>query len=791
VDGSGYVYVTGTTDDGTIDFPTTTDAYEEIHNDNDNYYSDVFVVKLDPTNLGTGNGLLYSTFLGGSGNDYGYGIALDGSGNVYVTGRTNSSDFPTFPNPGAYDVGPGTGAFVTKLSPTNLGAGNGLLYSTLLVNGGGNSIAVDGSGDVYVTGWAVSGFPTTTGAYDETYNGSVDAFVAKLTLSGGGSSDLLYSTYLGGSSIYGDYGNGIAVDGSGDVYVTGSCGTGFPTTPGAYDDSHSGESDVFVTKLDPTNLGTGNGLLYSTFLGGSGGQGDYGYGIAVDGSGNAYVTGWTGSSNFPTTTGAFDESYNGGPDAFVTKLNTTGTALEYSTFLGGNAGCGCEVGYAIAVDGAGDVYVTGYTGSNDFPTTPDAYDDSRNAYDVFVTKLDPTNLGAGNGLLYSTYIGGERDEWGYGIAVDGSENVYVTGYTQYGFISNFFPTTTGAYDESFDGGEEVYVFKMATGCVENDTGQIDVQGVSGGSGDTINVAVRIQNAPNLVKFFDFDLVYDTSLLTFTGNSTRGGLTKKFDTLIVYEASFGTISVIGFEGGSDTIAGSASGDVVLLEFTMQSCTTGKSLGTGYPTDLMYDISGWTTSRGCLLCTTPPITTCPPCYRDVDDDGYGDKDDSISNACTLPSGYVRNKTDCDDSDPDIYPGAEELCNGVDDDCNGRVDEIYEFRRIKRVPRKISFGVAVGGTVCKEFRIKRKHERKGKKDYRRISWEIVKDDCSWLTLTPPTGTIGLGLKKTTVEACVDATGLEKGKYKCVLTITDTTSPCPISPKDQKTMKVIVNVR
>jgi hypothetical protein len=241
---------------------------------------------------------------------------------------------------------------------------------------------------------------------------------------------LAYSTYLGGSGQ--DLGRGIALDGAGDAYVTGNTlSADFPTTPGAFDTSFNVIDDAFVTKLNPA----GTALLYSTYLGA--GSTDWGYGIAVDGAGDAYVTGFTYSADFPTTPGAFDTSFNGVLDAFVTKLNPTGTALAYSTYLGGSSD---DYGRGIAIDGAGNAYVTGPTGSFDFPTTAGAFDTSYNGdvLDAFVTKLNPT----GTALLYSTYLGGSGRDASGGIALDGAGNAYVTGETS----SADFPTTPAAFD---------------------------------------------------------------------------------------------------------------------------------------------------------------------------------------------------------------------------------------------------------------------------------------------------------------------------------------------------------
>ncbi|MDP2325308.1 MAG: SBBP repeat-containing protein, partial [Gammaproteobacteria bacterium] len=246
---------------------------------------------------------------------------------------------------------------------------------------------------------------------------------------------LFYSTYLGGSGY--DEGVGIAVDASGNAYVTGyTFSSNFPTTAGAFQPTYGGGSsyDTFITKLNPT----GSALVYSTYLGGS--IGDHGRGIAVDAAGNAYVMGDTNSANFPITAGAFQPTYGGSDDGFITALNPTGSALVYSSYLGGS---GSEFVRSIAVDAAGNAYVTGYTSSTNFPTTAGAFQPSRGAANnVFVTKVNPT----GSALVYSTYLGGSSDSYGYGIAVDASGSAYVTGEA----LLNF-PTTTGAFQSTYGG----------------------------------------------------------------------------------------------------------------------------------------------------------------------------------------------------------------------------------------------------------------------------------------------------------------------------------------------------
>jgi len=450
VDASGNAYVTGSTK--SQDFPTA-NAFQGGRFGSS--YEDVFVTKLNPA----GTAPLYSTYIGGGGTDYGTGIAVDSGGSAYITGRTDSSNFPT--TPGAFKTGrPGyDSTFVLKLNSS----GNALIYATYL---GGSSqeqpgaIAVDAFGSAWVTGDTYSNdFPTTPGALRKTGSGyRWDAFVTRLNATG---SELLYSTYLGGTQD--DHGNGIALDSAGDAYVTGgSASSDFPTTVGALQTAFGGgASDAFVTKLTAAGA-----LLYSTYVGGNGDDGAES--IAVDSSGSAYVTGQTSSTNFPRTQGTFQPGFGGGDnDAFVTRLNATGTSLVYSTYLGGR---GSESGQAIAVDSSGFVFVTGWTNSSNFPTTTDAYQAAfaggggwSNYGDAFLTKLDAT----ATSLLYSTYLGGKSDDVGNAVAVDSFGDAYVAGWTQ----STGFPSTSGAFRTSLAGGSgtDAFITKVAgtkgsTGC---------------------------------------------------------------------------------------------------------------------------------------------------------------------------------------------------------------------------------------------------------------------------------------------------------------------------------------
>jgi Ca2+-binding RTX toxin-like protein len=439
VDSAGAAYVSGVT--YSSDFPTSAGAFDPSYEGG----GDAFVTKLNPS----GSDVAYSTYLGGSDVDVGEGIAVDSQGAAYITGLSASADFPT--TAGAFDTSAnGRGdAFLAKLSPD----GSSLAYSTYLggssfLDDGGVGIAVDSQGAAYVTGSTGStDFPTTAGAFDTSANGGYEAFITKLNASGSG---IVYSTFLGGSNN--DSGLGIAIGGAGSVYVTGGADSAdFPTTAGAFDTTQNDPSDAFVTKLNAA----GSGLVYSTYLGG--GAFDQGGGIAVDAAGRAYISGQTGSGDFPSTVGAFDTTHNGVSDVFVTKLNATGSALAYSTYLGGT---GDDYGNRIAVDGSGAAYITGLSESADFPTSAGALDTSANGgRDAFVTKLNPP----GSALGYSTYLGGASNDIGVGIAVDSGGSAYVTGYS----TSSDFPTTAGALDTSFNGGDsfgDPFVTKLNLPC---------------------------------------------------------------------------------------------------------------------------------------------------------------------------------------------------------------------------------------------------------------------------------------------------------------------------------------
>jgi|GEM_PF-2171500 len=376
VDSSGNAYVTGWTTSS--NFPAVVGPDLSYNGG----YRDAFVARVNPS----GTALVYAGFLGGSGSDAGYGIAVDASGNAYVTGYTESSDFPAVVGPdttfNGYDD-----AFVAKVNPS----GTALVYAGFLGGSSyeeGEGIAVDASGNAYVTGVTYSSdFPAVVGP-DTSFNGYYDAFVAKVNPAG---TALVYAGFLGGSSY--EEGEGIAVDASGNAYVTGYTGSSdFPAVVGP-DTSYNGNFDAFVAKVNPS----GTALVYSGFLGGS--DWDEGRGIAVDASGNAYVTGETTSSDFPAVVGP-DLSYNGGYDAFVAKVNPSGTALAYAGFLGGS---GDDHGNGIAVDASGNAYVTGETESSDFPAVVGPDTSHNGGYDAFVAKVGAGGGGPFTGTISPVY----------------------------------------------------------------------------------------------------------------------------------------------------------------------------------------------------------------------------------------------------------------------------------------------------------------------------------------------------------------------------------------------------
>jgi hypothetical protein len=401
LDSVGNIYLTGYT--SSVNFPLA-NAGQSANLGS----GDMFVAKLNPA----GTALLYSTYFGDGGSDAGMGITVDAAGNAYVTG--------TYGMPPYWS----REVLVAKFSPTG-----GLIYASVFGTGSddiGYAIAVDGAGYAYVTGQtgSASDFPTTANAFQRTWGEFEDAFMSVLDPSG---ATLVYSTYLGGG--LNDQGRAIALDAGGNVYVAGGTMADFPTTAGAFQTAGRGFGDAFIVKINPRASGAAS-LVYSTLLGGD--DFEVAHSIAVDAAGNAYVTGSTDSGfDFPATVGAFQTLGGGGncgtfevprhcQDAFVTKLNATGSALIYSTFLGG---LGNDFGNGIAVNSAGNAYVVGQAFAADFPVQSAIQPAKAGGNDGFVAKLTPT----GNALVYSTYLGGGDDDYVSDIALNTAGAAYVIG----------------------------------------------------------------------------------------------------------------------------------------------------------------------------------------------------------------------------------------------------------------------------------------------------------------------------------------------------------------------------
>jgi len=586
---------------------------------------------IDPT-------LSYSTYLGGSTEDAGTAIAVDAADSIYVVGFTADADFPVttgaFQTTNAVD---NSVAFVAKLNA----AGSALVYATYLGGTASNShvsgddafgIAVDGAGSAYICGETYSSdFPVTTGAFQTQNKGfandAQNAFISKLSPDG---TALSYSTYLGGSGLAistddvdffeGDSPLRMTVDTAGSAYVVGTAySTDFPTTTGAYQLSNKAAanfaSNAFVAKVSPN----GSSLVYSTYLGGSGvnpsslpnddgeGRGDAGYGIAVDAAGEAYLSGYTFSANFPVTANSYQQVNHGtanlAANAFVSKLNATGTGLAGSTYLGGTgrtiSGNGDldvfdngDDGIGVALDASGDAYVIGVTSSTDFPTSTGAYQTTNKAAtnvasNIFVSKLDPTL----STLMYSTYIGGSGiagtagdsgvGDFGTGIAIDTAGNAYITGATE----SRDFPVTSDAF-QSGPRSAQIVDSGFFTEVNSNGSG-LQYSTYLGGSGAGAYGGTEY-------SYFEGDFFYDIAL-DGSANAYLTGYAYSYDFPVTKNGLQTVNNAGGGPGGNSFIAkfGATAGVTFLpTTTTLSSTTAGANItftaavkpatGTGVPT-----------------------------------------------------------------------------------------------------------------------------------------------------------------------------------------------------------------
>ena len=573
IDSSGNVYIAGKTTSS--NYP----AYEYDISQNKN--EDVFVSKFS-SDLKT---LISSTFIGGSKNDSANAIAIDSSGNVYIAGKTTSSDYPA--TSGSYDSsfndsGDSTigDVFVSRLN----GDLSSLLSSTFV--GGGkedyaSSIAIDSSGNILITGGTNSSdYPLVSGSYDTSHNGSYDVFVSKL------SSDLtslLSSTFVGGSNN--DEAKALTIDSLGNILITGSTASSdYPITTGS---SHNGSYDVFVSKLS-SDL---TSLLSSTFVGGN----DFDVASAIIASSDSiYITGWTYSSNYPTTSGYYDTSHNGSYDVFISKLSSDLTSLLASTFIGG---VNMDFANTITADSLGNIYIAGFTNSSDYPTTTGSYDPSHNGEnDVFISKLN----GALTNLLSSTFIGGSGSEIAYGMAIF-SDNIYI--YIAGETNSSNYPTTSGAYEELYTSSYDVFISKLDTN-ISSYTLTVTTSGTGSGNvtsssadincGSDCSKAYESGTSVTLTAFADSGSVFtgwvggcsgtgDCTITIDANKSVTANFNKATYTFTVTTSGTGsgnvTSSSAGINCGSDCSKAYESGTSVTLTAAADSGSVFTGWGDG--------------------------------------------------------------------------------------------------------------------------------------------------------------------------------------------------------------------
>jgi len=534
---------------------------------------------IDPT-------LVYSTYLGGTDQDAMNAIAIDSTGAAYLTGQTESTNYPI--TPGVFRT-TYSSAFVTKLNSS----GTALVYSSFLGGSGGPSggdiglsIAVDSSGDAYIAGSTYStNFPATSGAYQTTNkaaaNDGTNGFIAKVNPAG---TSLLYATYLGGSLS--DAATSIKVDSAGDAYVAGyAYSANFPTTTGAFQTTNKSAPDYgwnqFVTKLNPT----GSALLYSTYIGGSGDYSSAGNTqLAIDSSGDAYLAGIALSTDFPTTSGAFQKTNNGNgrSNITLTKFNPTATALIYCTYFGGSgSGYGDDSPNGLAVDSAGNAYFSGTTHETNLPVTSAAYQKSSASTAVglpaaFVTKMNP----AGSALVYSTYLGGSGGDIGMALAVDSSGDAYVSGSAR----STDFPVTSNAYQStnvaSFYNGAVVFLTEF------NPAGDSLLYSTYFGGGDSFSdtgtgIALGSSGAVYLTGYTgaaDFPTTSGAYNTTFNSNN--------FETGFVAEFNFGSAPTT--IATTTTLTSNANPAITGSNVTFSAAVV-PNTGTGIPTgDVIFNI-----------------------------------------------------------------------------------------------------------------------------------------------------------------------------------------------------------
>jgi len=530
-DSGGNLYAAGWTE--AVDFPVLNSIQSTNHGG-----VDAFVFKLNAA----GSTLLYATYIGGRGDDRAAAIAVDSSGQIYIAGSTASTNFPLAAAVRATLGGP-RDAFAVKLNSL----GNQLIYSTYLGGSGydaATAIRVDTAGNAYIAGDTQSTDFPLSGPVQSVLGGKTDAFVTRLTPAGAVS----FGTYLGGNND--EHVGGLALDASGNIYIAGgTLSANFPLAAPLQATS-GGSQDAFVAKMSTSPAA----LIYSTYLGGSGGQvgsPEQANAIAVDTTGAAYVTGVTNSTNFPVTVGAFQALLNGTQDAFVTKLNTTGSAYLYSTYLGSSS---FDWASSIDVDSAGNAYVAGYTSSSLFPVVNQIQAGFKGFYDVFVSELNPV----GNGLTFSTMYGGTGAEEANAIAVDSVGNMFIGGQT-----NSLDLVLQDAIQSSNLGGSTGFVARFGVTAAPPQLPAANSVSPSSGSGNKVTFTAQYSHPAGAGSLTTVALLINTTAsLNFGCYITYSSATNLF-TLANSDASTGGIGVTpgGGNAANDQCALSGSGSSV--------------------------------------------------------------------------------------------------------------------------------------------------------------------------------------------------------------------------------------
>ena len=598
VDASGNIYILGQT--SSSDFPATNGSFG-----GGSY--DAYVMKLAPNGGGTAD-RVFATYIGGNGSEYasgssGGGIYVNSSSQVIIAGGTTSSNFPT--TTGAYHtyLNGSSDAFVVKLSAS----GSSVLYGTYVGSTGGDTVAgmrVNSSGQVYITGQTTgSGLPLKN-AYQSSLKGTSDAYVVGLALNGGGSADLIYGTYLGGTNpSSGEWGDGLDFDSAGNVYVVGyTPNSDHPVTTGAFKTTLSGLYDGYLTKLNP-NVSGASGLVYSTYIGGT--STDEATDVSVDRStGDVYVTGWTLSNDMTTSAGAYDTAASGSKDVFVYKIHPGGLGsadLLYGTYLGG---AGSDQATQLVRDASGRVYVVGYAGTG-FPLVNPIQASYGGSTDAFVATLQLNGSGSSD-LLFSTYLGGTSTDQGNGLAVDSNGNLYAVGYS----ASTGFPVTTGAFATTNRGIEDGFVVKLHLGLAID----LDADDSSGASG--ANFITRFLGA-GAVAIADSDATLtndfgsNMSSLTVTITNRLDGANE-----VLAATTAGTSITASYSSSTGVLTLSGTDTVAHYQQVLRTVTYNNSAGSPSLTDRSITFVGTSGSDTSNTATTtvklanlPPVNTVP--------------------------------------------------------------------------------------------------------------------------------------------------------------------------------------